>query len=397
MTTESRPHGRPEGATGERSRRRIPFLIATGVTVVLLLGFLLVKRATANVNQVALASLPRGVTAVRARRSEYRPTRRYVGTLLPWVEAHIGPQLISAYVGAVLVRPGDHVRRGQVIGTLDCRNASATSEAVSMQARALATQQAALAHEAARIAELEHDGFASANEIEKKQAESASKQAELLSTKASLQRASLEVSDCVLRAPFDGEVSERTMDPGAFVRPGQAIVTVIDRTTVRVGADVPEEDFDLVKPGVTVAIRTLATGGRLTSKVARRSPAADESTRTVHFEVDLPDPGRTLPVGTTAELSVAAGEPVPAIVLPLTAAAVKGDHATLLLAMNDLARRQTATVLGEEAGQVYLAPTLAPDALVITEGRALLREGDRLRVQVDDGPAPSGESKTVDR
>lgn len=367
----------------KRPRRRVPIIIASSTILVVLLGLLLVTHATANVNRVALASLPVGVTAVAARRSQYAPTRQYVGTLLPWVEAKIGPQLISAYVGSVLVRPGDRVRRGQVIGTLDCRNAAATNQAVSMQAEALQAQQAALAHEASRIAELQHGGFASENEIEKKQAESASKQAELLSTKAKLQRASLEVSDCVLRAPFDGEVSERAMDPGAYAHPGQSIATIIDRTTIRAGADVPEEDFDLVKTGTEVGVHALANGRRLAGVVARRSPAADASTRTVHFEVDLPDPERLLPVGTTAEMTVAAGAPVPAIELPLTGAAIRGDRATVFLAEGERPRKMVVGVLGESAGRLFLEPSLPEGALVIVEGRALLKENDRLQVKVE--------------
>jgi membrane fusion protein, multidrug efflux system len=369
------------GAQGRR--RRVPLVIALGTAVLIALGFLLVRRATAHANRVALASLPSAVTAVEARKALYAPTRQYVGTFLPWVEAKIGPQLISAYVGSVLVRPGDRVRRGQVIGTLDCRNAAASSQAVSMQARALATQQEALAHEAARIAQLQHGGFASENEIEKKQAESASKQAELLSTKASLERATLQVNDCVLRSPFDGEVADRTMDPGAYVHPGESIASVIDRTTVRVGADVPESDFDLVKPGVDVAIHSLATDQHITGRVARRSPAADLSTRTVHFEVDLADPDRTLPVGTTAELAVAVGKPIPAIEIPLIGAAVKGDKATLFLVGDEGARRAVVNVLGERSGRLFLEPMLPERSLVITQGRALLKEGDRLTVKVD--------------
>jgi membrane fusion protein, multidrug efflux system len=377
-TSETHP------ATATRRRpRRVPIVIASGTIVVVLLGLLLVAHATANVNRVALVSLPVGVTAVEARHSQYAATRQYVGTLLPWVEAKIGPQLISAYVGSVLVRPGDRVRKGQVIGTLDCRDASATSRAVSMKAQALQAQQAALAHEAARIAELQHGGFASENEIEKKQAESASKQAELMSTQASLQRATLEVNDCVLRSPFDGEVSERSADPGAYVHPGQSIATIIDRTTVRVGADVPEEDFDLVRAGTDVAIHALASGRHLSAPVARRSPAADASTRTVHFEVDLPDPERRLPVGTTAELSVSAGAPVPAVELPLAAGSIKGDRATLFLVDNDRPRKVVVGVLGERAGRLFLEPTLPDGALVIVEGRALLKEGDRLKVKVE--------------
>jgi RND family efflux transporter MFP subunit len=366
-----------------RRQRRVPIIIAAGVIAVLLLGLLMVARAGSRVNKIALVSLPAGVTAVEARAADYNPSRKYVGTMMPWVEAKIGPQLISAYVGSVLVRPGDHVRRGQIIGTLDCRNASATSQAVSMQARAIQTQQEALAHEAARIAELQNGGFASANEIENKQADSASKQAELLSTRAKLARATLEVNDCVLRAPFDGEISDRTMDPGAYVHPGQSIAAVVDRTTVRVGADVPEEDFGLVNPGVQVAIHALANGRDLVGRIARRSPAADESTRTVHFEVDISDPQRTLPVGTTAEITVAAGAPIPATEIPLAAGEIRGAKATIFLVDHEVSRKIVIDVLGEKGGKLFVSPSLKAGALVITEGRALLREGDRVQAKVE--------------
>jgi RND family efflux transporter MFP subunit len=373
----------PGAAPGKRRQRRIPIIIAVGVAAVLLLGFLMVARASSHVNKVALASLPVGVTAVEARTTSFNSTRHYVGTLKPWVEAKIGPQLISAYVGSVLVRPGDHVKRGQVIGTLDCRNASAASQGISMQAKAIQAQQVALAHEAARITELQSGGFASANEIERKQADSASKEAELMSTKARLERATLEVSDCVLRSPFDGEVSDRTMDPGAYVHPGQSIAVVIDRSTVRVETDVPEEDFDLISPGVKVDVLALSIGRHVVGAIARRSPAADESTRTVHFEIDLQDPSRTLPVGTTAELVVAAGTPIPAVEIPLAAAAVRGSKATLFLADNGQARKVVVNVLGEKAGRLFVDTSLPDKALVITEGRTLLKEGEIIQVSVD--------------
>ena len=187
----------------------------------------------------------------------------------------------------------------------------------------------------------------------------------------------------MLRSPFDGEVSDRTMDPGAYVHPGQSIAVVIDRSTVRVETDVPEEDFDLVRPGVKVDVLALAIGRHVVGAIARRSPAADESTRTVHFEIDLQDPSRTLPVGTTAELTVPAGAPLPAMEIPLAAAAVKGSKATLFLADNGQARKVVVNVLGEKAGRLFVDTSLPDNALVITEGRTLLKEGETIQVSVD--------------
>jgi RND family efflux transporter MFP subunit len=373
----------PQDAPHALPRRRVPLVIGGLTFAAIALGALLVSRASGDVNQVALASLPKGVTVVAARAARYRPSRRYVGTIQPWLEARVGPQLISAYVDTVLVRPGDVVRKGQVLATLDCRNASASSKAVAMQARAIQTEQEALAHEAARVAALKEGGFASANEIENREASSASKQAALMETQAKMQRASLEVSDCVLRAPFAGEVSARLVDPGAFVRPGTEVVTVVDRNTVRVAGEVPEGDFAVVAPGTPVRVHALATDRRLAAKIARRSPAADPATRTIHVEIDVPDPERTLPVATTAELEVDVGTPAEVIELPLVAASVRGAKATVFVVDGGLARKEVHGVVGERGGSVFLEPELRAGSHVVTEGRAGLASGDHVEAKLE--------------
>ncbi len=375
--------------------RRLRLVIVAGTAAVVVLGLLLVSRANSHVNKIALVTQAKGVTVVAARAARYRPYRRYVGTIQPWVEARVGPQLIAAYADTVLVRPGDAVKRGQVIATLDCRPASASSRAVSMQARAIQTEQEALAHEAARVAELEEGGFASPNEIERHAADSASKQAELMETQARMQRATLEVNDCILRAPFAGEISARMVDPGAFVRPGTTVATIVDRTSVRVVADVPEADFDVVGRGIPVRMRALATGKELRANIARVSPAADAATRTVHIEIDVPDPDRSLPVGTTAELSIDIGQPIAATEIPLVAASIRGAKATVFVVDGQTARKGSYGVVGERGGSVFLELTLPPTSRVVTEGRALLKDGDRVAAQRESSSENASETVKV--
>jgi RND family efflux transporter MFP subunit len=385
--TDRAHRGREAGASTRRAR----LIIAGATAAVVALGIFFVSRAGSHVNDVALVSLPKGVTVVAARAARYRPSRRYVGTIQPWVEARIGPQLISAYVDTVLVRPGDAVKRGQVIATLDCRNASASSRAVAMQARALQAEQEAIGHESARVAALKEGGFASPNEIERHAADSASKEAQLMETQAKMQRATLEVGDCILRAPFAGEIAARAVDPGAFVHPGTAVATLIDRTTVRVTGEVPEADFDVVGAGTPVRMRALATGRELRAAVARRSPAADPSTRTVHLEIDVPDPDRSLPVGTTAELAIDVGEPAAATEIPLVAASVRGDQATVFVVDGaGAAKKGVYTVKGEHGGSLFVDPRLRAGARVVTEGRALLKDGDRVEAKLDAADPPPG-------
>ncbi|MDI1475750.1 efflux RND transporter periplasmic adaptor subunit [Polyangium sp. y55x31] len=371
----------------KRMDRRV--LGALGVMLLVALGGGAALLHRANSSDVTpLSAQPKGATVVPAREATYRPTRRFVGTLAPWQEANIGPQLVSAYVETVLVRPGDVVKRGQVLATLDCRSASTESQSVAMQARALDQRQRAIASEAARVQGLVEDGFVSKNEAEQKSAQSAAAEAQLRALRAELAGKALEVNDCVLKAPFDGEITRRSLDPGTFVRPGTALVSMVDRGIVRVTADVPEVDFQAVTPGAEVKLRLLATGKEMTARIARRSPAADPVTRTLHVEIDVPDPERTLPVGTTAEVFAEVGAPEPAIEMPLRAATVRGSKATVIVVEGEIARKASVRVLGETGKSLFVEPSILPGSLLVLEGRAHLRNGDVVRAKVEGAAAP---------
>ena len=392
VTLSPAPHGRG-GAARPRRSAGVALAIACGAAAIVGVGAFLYWRAQSRVNSVALASTSKPVTVVEARADFFKPQRHYVATVEPWMQAAVGPQFIAAYADSVLVRPGAVVKRGQVLATLDCRDANATQRAVSMQARAIEAKQRALANEAARTNSLLDGGFVAPNEVEQKMAGSQSELAELMATQAKLTGTALAVNDCVLRAPFDGEIALRGIDPGAFVRPGNAIVSVVDRSTVRVTAEVPEGDFAFVAPGTSVRIKMLAAGQDAMGVIARRSPSASESTRTIHFEIDLADPERQFPVGTTADLTIQVGAAQPASVIPAVAAAVRGDTAIIYVVTGDRAKKSSVHVRGEEPGRLFVDTSLAPGSQVVTEGRSLLNDGDRVMAKVEpNAPPPASAS-----
>jgi RND family efflux transporter MFP subunit len=387
-TTHPRSADVAPAAPMAKGRAGIPLIIGAGVATILVLGFLLIHHAESKTNKVALSSEAQPVGVVSAKSIRYRPSRTYVGRLDPWVQASVGPQFISAYVDTVLVRPGAVVKGGQVLATLDCRNENAMAQAVAMQARSLDEQQKALSHESSRVTSMLDGGFVSPNEAEMKSSQSSAKEAELLAQKAKLIGTSLEVNDCILRSPFDGDVAVRTVDPGAFVRPGSAIVSVVDRSTVRMTADVPENDFDVVTPGKKVTVHVYATGKNFFGTITRRAPAADPSSRTIHIEVDIPDPNKEIPVGTTGQIQVNVGEPMPAVEIPLSAAKLSDEKATVFFVEGDTAHTKTFKPLGEAKGNVYAGPgDIKPGTQIVTEGRSLLKEGERVTTKEDETAA----------
>jgi RND family efflux transporter MFP subunit len=358
---------------------RLVILVGVAIVLVAMVGMYL--RAESRTNHVALASTPKRVSVLKAKATTFRPLRSYIGTTAAWNAARVGPQYVSAYVGTVLVRPGAVVKRGEVLATLDCRNASAATKEIAARAHAIEERQAAIQHEAERTKEMQEGGFASANELEQLTAKSAAEKAEAESMRASLVSRSLEVDDCILRAPFAGEVAERFVDPGAYLRPGNPVASVIDRNQVRIVADAPEADFTVVAPGTPVKIEVEATGAKLDATISRRAPAADDVTRTVHFEIDVPNAAHALPVGTTARLTIDVGEPQPAIEVPLRAATVRGDKATLFAVEGGVAKSEVFKVFGEAGGSLFVEPKLKAGTPVVVVGRALLDDGDKVEAK----------------
>jgi membrane fusion protein, multidrug efflux system len=363
-------------------RRTIPAVIGLGTVLAVGAGQYVFLRGTAD-HSHALSEAPRPVTTVAAEATQFQAERRYVGTVEPWVEAQIGPQVVAAYVKDVRVRPGAEVRAGDLLAVLDCRNADASARATEAQAQAIEKMQSAISDEAKHMANLVGSGFVSQTESERRNAQSLSEAARAAAVRAELESTRVAVGDCALRAPFSGEIGNRYADPGAFASPGSRLLSVVDRSTVRVVVDVSETDFEVVAPGSPVHIRFLTTGREVEAKVTRRSPEADSSTRTVEIEIDLPNQNRALPIHTTAEVLVKVGTPLPARRVPLSAATVRGSKAKLFVVDGQVAHQSVVPVLGDAAGSLYLEPTIPEGALVVTDGRTGLHDGDKVSVQTN--------------
>ncbi|HTB56897.1 MAG TPA: efflux RND transporter periplasmic adaptor subunit [Polyangia bacterium] len=394
MTADVEESERSQEPTGKRGRaggHRRELITIGGLTALLVVsGGLLVHHAEGKVNRVPLSGAARPVSVVGAQAAPYSDSRSYVGAIDSWIEASVGPQYISAYVTTVLVRPGDPVTHGQVVATLDCAHPNAVSRSVQLQAQAIGQQQRATADEAAREASMLKGGFIAPNQVEQTSAQSSAEQSHVLETKARSLAASLEVHDCALKAPFDGEVAVRSVDPGAFVHPGATIVSVVDRNTVRIVVDAPEKDFNVATVGAPVRVDVLATGATLFAAVTRRAPKADPATRTIHFEVDVADPHREIPTSTTAMVHMNVGKPVPATRIPLDAATQEEGKAKIFVVENDVAHLRQLTLLGERGDGLYFDPRILPaNTQIVTEGRALLSDGDAVAPHVEAVRTPA--------
>lgn len=206
---------------------------------------------------------------------------------------------VSGYVRRMLVDKGDRVREGQVLAELE------TPE-VEQQVVA-ARADLALRRQAERRARaLAPSGVVSAQELE--QAESALKVSE-----AALAQARVMRSYGTVRAPFDGYVTARFVDPGALVpaatgatASAQPLLDLADMDRLRVQVFLPQERALAAREGDAAVLR-LADGTEQRARVTSVTRRLDPRTRTMLAELVVPNVPRRMYPGqfVTVELQVA--------------------------------------------------------------------------------------------
>ena len=161
-----------------------------------------------------------------------------------------------------------------------------------------------------------------------------------------------------ITAPFDGVVTRRGVDPGWLVQaptgsaPGAPLFTVARTDVVRVFLDVPEADAAQIRDGMTATVRVQSLQDQeFVGKVARSSYVLDDQARTLHTEIDLPNPDGRLRPGqyAVARLTV---ERSGALLLPASALLTQDDQPAVMRVVDGKAVRMPVQVGGRQGGSV---------------------------------------------
>ena len=93
------------------------------------------------------------------------------------------------------------------------------------------------------------------DEVKAKRALAESSAAVVQQKQAELEQAEINLGYTTLRAPVDGRVSERNMEPGQTVAPGQDLMAIVPLSDVWVTANFKESQLDHMHPGQSAEIQ----------------------------------------------------------------------------------------------------------------------------------------------
>jgi RND family efflux transporter MFP subunit len=176
-----------------------------------------------------------------------------------------------------------------------------------------------------------------------------------------------------IRAPFDGSVTERFVDPGAFLQQSK-ILSIVNTAKVRVLVDVPEAEVRFAQPGTEAAIRFDALPGKsVKAAISRSAGALDPILRTMRIELDVPNADGGLYPGMFARVELGVERRPHALVIPCKAVAILQEHAFVFVDLGGTAKKVSVT-LGTADGEWTEACTglTGDELLILPEGKALI-------------------------
>ena len=273
---------------------------------------------------------------------------------------------IPGYMKTIYIDKGDHVKTGQVIAIIESPETDKqVADARSYYWLQLVTDR--------RNQELVHQ------EVIPQQTADTS-HATMLQAKASYEQELAMQAYEVVRAPYDGIVTARYVDPGTMIpetttptstTTNAPIVALATMAPLRVYAYVPQSLSPFIKDGDPANITVSEFPNRNYSGTVTRHPdALDQSTRTMLVEVDLPNQDRSLYPGMYAEMKMTAHVTTTSITVPDDALVFRNDKVYVPVV------RQNRLTLVEV--------TLGHDNGYVVEANGDLRPGEQVAMNVGE-------------
>jgi RND family efflux transporter MFP subunit len=144
--------------------------------------------------------------------------------------------------------------------------------------------------------------------------------AALAQAQANVKLLQTQIAQSSIYAPFDGVVTQRLLDPGAFAGPNQPVIRVSQLDPAYINANVPDEDLGFVTPGTIATFTSPSLPGKtFTGKISAVNATPTTGTLSYRARIRQPNPNGTLRGGMLVSVRVRQQFHPNAVVVPRTA------------------------------------------------------------------------------
>ena len=293
------------------------------------------------------------VAVMDVKTSQVSVTVEVTGQVTAVYQATLASRL-QGTIDNLLVREGSLVRKGQTLVVLDNRDLQAELSRVTAERDNAKAQWV-------RMMDLYKKDAVSKQELE-----NATRTFKV--TEAGRNAVMAQLSYTVVKAPFDGVITEKKAEMGELASPGQPLLKMENPDQLRLEATVAESDIRVVSVGASLPVVIDALGPEpIQGRVSQILPAGDPQTHTFTIKVDLPKTAG-LKSGMFGRLTLEKGISE-TIFLPKSVFVERGELASLFVVGNDeVARLQWVKVGRTFAQGVEILSGVNAGERVIVDG-----------------------------
>jgi RND family efflux transporter MFP subunit len=370
-----------DGDTAPRRRRA---LIIGAVVIVLAaaLAFFMFGRKSEPAGpaaaQGAKAQAPE-VTVVTPGRQPVAGTVSATGTMAARIDMPVGVVGEGGEVSRVLVQPGDWVRGGQVLATIERSVQTQQSAALEAQIN-VARANARLAEQVLqRAQQLVGRGFISKADVDRKLATRDQANAQVRVAEAQYRESLARTGRLDIRAPAAGLVLTRAVEPGQVVGAGSgALFRLAKGGEMELRAQLSETDLAKVHVGATATVTPVGSAESFHGQVWQVAPVIDPQSRQGIARIALSyDPA--LRPGGFAQAEIVTGQ-TDAPVLPESAVlSDPSGNFVYVVDANDKAQRRAVKTGQVSAKGIAIVSGLTGNERVVLSAGAFLNPGQAVK------------------
>jgi len=288
---------------------------------------------------------------------------------------------VAATLAEVLVREGQAVKRGDVLARFDTRDLAARLAEKESNLAGARAQLAYAEKTRTKNLALRQKDIVAESSYDQAQSTWQFQQATVQALTAQVEMARKALNDAVVKAPIDGVVSERTVNPGETLAVNGKMFVVVDLSRVEVTATVPADEVARLQPGQSVLLRVEGFGERtFRGTLARINPQARPGTRAIPVYVSVDNADGSLRGGMFASGDAVVAEAENAVALP-PAALRRDDQGDFVLTVADGRLTRTPVRRGQSwaRGELVQVEGLPGGAVVVTAPLPGLQAGQAVR------------------
>ncbi len=387
--------------------------------VIVLVSVLSGCSGTTKANPDDPANAPR-VAVVKVARRNLSNTLQVAAEFQPFQEINVYAK-VSGYIQKLYIDWGTHVAQGQLLAVLEIPELQQQLEldqaAIrrSEQDMARANEELSRAQSTYNVAHLTFTRLADVQktrpelvaqqEIDVAQGKdleanagvsgakdfvAAAEQA-LLASRASLEKDKAMYAYARISSPFNGVITEMDAYTGALLPAGtssnkgdQALCRLSQNDLLRLVIPLPERAVSDVHLGETVAVIVSTNNKKFDGKIVRFSDQIDTTTRTMHTEIDVPNPKYDLVPGMYATANIPLHTAQNVLTVPVQGLQANGeDHGSVLIvnADNKIEKRDVTVGL-QTANEAEVIAGLKENELVVYGEQSQYKPGELVKPQI---------------